>query len=238
MNPYERLARRVADTRYPDAPALFWTGSLARGGGTDRSDIDLVVLFDRLDHAWRESFLAEGRLCEVFVHDLDSLDLFFRKDANRGLPILMDMVIRSISLRPGPLARAARLCAERRLAEGPRPWSAEELERSRFIAGDLLEDLRGATDPREIRVLGATLYQIAVDHLRRSRNRWSARGKHVVRLLRDEEGATGAAMLDGFDRLFVEADPRPVIGVVERIYAPCGGPLVEWRSDAPPHRPS
>ncbi len=215
---------------------MFWAGSLARGNGTPSSDIDLVVVFDRLNHAWRESFLDEGRLCEVFVHDLDSLDLFFEKDAARGLPVLMDMVIRSIMLRGGPVAIAARRLAERRLAEGPPLWNAEELERSRFIAGDLLEDLRGATDPDEIRMIGALLYPHTLDHLRRSRGLWSARGKHALRLLRDEEGQTGAALIAAFEALFARAEPGEVLETISRVYAPCGGPLVEWRNDAPPHR--
>lgn len=238
MTLHEALARRVAEARYPGAAALFWTGSLARGTGSRSSDIDLVVVFDRLDHAWRESFLEEGRLFEVFVHDLDSLDLFFEKDAARGLPVLMDMVTRSVVLRAGPVADAARGLAERRLAEGPRPWSAAELERSRFIAGDLLEDLRGATDPDEIRIIGALLYPHTLDHLRRSRGLWSGRGKHALRLLREEESEIGPALIAAFEALFARAEPGAVVETVDRIYAPCGGPLVEWRNDAPPHRAS
>ena len=61
-----QMTERVLHDRYPGAVAAFWAGSLTRPGqGTSQSDIDLVVLFDQIRTAWRETFGAEGRTVEA-----------------------------------------------------------------------------------------------------------------------------------------------------------------------------
>lgn len=99
----------------------------------------------------------------------------------------------------------------------------------------MLDDLRGASDPAEIRAIGLALYQHAFDHLRRAKGAWTARSKWIVRLLRNEEGQFGQDYLAAFDILFRDANPGPAIAIVQRIYERQGGPLIYWRSEAPPH---
>jgi UTP:GlnB (protein PII) uridylyltransferase len=52
-------ARLVQETRYPTAAALLLAGSTGRGETTAHSDLDLVVLYEQVPHAWRESFVAD-----------------------------------------------------------------------------------------------------------------------------------------------------------------------------------
>ena len=99
----------------------------------------------------------------------------------------------------------------------------------------MLDDLRGATDLAEMRAIGVALYQHVFDHLRRAKGAWTARSKWTVRLLRQEEGQLGQDYLAAFDILFRDADPTPVIDVVQCIFEAHGGTLTCWRSEAPPH---
>ncbi|MEM7490149.1 MAG: nucleotidyltransferase domain-containing protein [Pseudomonadota bacterium] len=234
--PSADTVRALLRQRHPDAAAAFWAGSLSRGEGTPTSDIDLVIVFPELDHAWRETVEAEGRLVEMFFHDPASLDVFFAKDVDRGHPTLMAMVADGIDLIPGPLATTVRARARAVLDAGPRPWNAAELEGSRYGAGDLLDDLSGATDRAEIQAIGVWLYGHVFEHHRRARGRWSASGKQIVRMLRQEEGAFGRRFLAAFDALFERAEKAGVVDLVDEIYAPDGGVLRHWRQDAPPHR--
>jgi predicted nucleotidyltransferase len=55
MSDLIKITRQILDDRYPGADVIFLAGSLLRGEGTPYSDLDLVVIFERLHHAWRES---------------------------------------------------------------------------------------------------------------------------------------------------------------------------------------
>lgn len=52
------IATAVVASRYGNAAFAFAAGSIMRGQGTHLSDIDLVVIYDRLKAARRESFMA------------------------------------------------------------------------------------------------------------------------------------------------------------------------------------
>ena len=67
------LAVQILAARYPDAESAFVAGSFMRDQGSATSDIDLVVLYPSLLHAYRESFLFEEVSVEAFVHDPETL---------------------------------------------------------------------------------------------------------------------------------------------------------------------
>ena len=53
------ITENIRRGRYAKAPVVFLAGSLVRGEGTSTSDLDLVIVFDRLPNAFRESFWHE-----------------------------------------------------------------------------------------------------------------------------------------------------------------------------------
>jgi hypothetical protein len=73
------VARDLLAVRYPEALLAFVAGSLSRGEGTAFSDIDVVLVFEKLEQAWRESFTFQDWPVEVFAHDLQTLRYFFLK---------------------------------------------------------------------------------------------------------------------------------------------------------------
>ncbi|MEM7709653.1 MAG: nucleotidyltransferase domain-containing protein [Pseudomonadota bacterium] len=228
-------ARAVLAARHPEAEAAFWAGSLSRGEGTATSDLDLVVVYGSIDRAWRDCFAFEGRLCDTFVHDPASLEMFFAKDVDRGRPTMMAMVAEGVGLIDGALANRVVARARDVLMAGPRAWTADEMARSRFGAGDMLDDLLGSRDPAERRAIGVALYGHLFEHHRRAKGAWSAGGKQIVRVLRREEGAFGQRFLMAFEDLFTRDDPAAAVDLVAAIYGPSGGVLREWRQEAP-HR--
>ncbi len=48
-------------------------GSVARGAATPASDIDLVLVFERVGNAWRETVTINGIAVEIFAHDPETL---------------------------------------------------------------------------------------------------------------------------------------------------------------------
>ncbi|WP_058238010.1 nucleotidyltransferase domain-containing protein [Shimia marina] len=51
-------AEKIRDQFYPEASACMLAGSVVRGDATAYSDLDLVVVFERVENAQRQSFFS------------------------------------------------------------------------------------------------------------------------------------------------------------------------------------
>ncbi len=94
-----KITKQILDDRYPDADVIFLAGSLLRGEGTPYSDLDLVVIFEQLPHAWRESFNFKGYPVEAFVHDPETFNHFiFELGRPSGLAAMAHMVAEGVEV--------------------------------------------------------------------------------------------------------------------------------------------
>src|SRR3954467_13464217 len=91
VSPLE-AARGVWRERYAGARVIFLAGSVMRGEATRTSDLDTLVVFEKLENAYRESFMFGGWPVETFVHDPLALRRFFGSDRERGGSVPMRMV--------------------------------------------------------------------------------------------------------------------------------------------------
>jgi hypothetical protein len=222
--------------RYPEASALFAAGSIVRGEGTAHSDLDLVVVYDSLPCAYRESFKQDGLPVEALVHDPETLEyFFFEVDRPSGIPSLPQMVLEGIEIpAPNELTGRLKRIAASLVAAGPQPLDEETERRARYGVTDLVDDLRDARSPDELVASGALLYeQLADYHLRRLRL-WSAKGKAIPRALRRADPDLCARYCRSFDALFRNHEVREVLHLAEDLLSPAGGWLFDgYRSDAP-----
>jgi hypothetical protein len=107
----------------------FVAGSFNRGEATMFSDIDLVVIFQKLDNAWRESFVFDDWPVEVFTHDSETLRYFFRDDARRGVPMLSAMVLEGPVVPAGHrMANEIKGMAQQALSDKAPQWDAETFQ--------------------------------------------------------------------------------------------------------------
>ncbi|KQW86152.1 nucleotidyltransferase [Devosia sp. Root413D1] len=186
-------------SRFAGAACAFVAGSIMRGEGTIGSDIDLVVLFPRLERAWRESFVADDFPIEAFVHDPETLAYYLDKDIESGRPIMLDMVTSGVVIGPQrTLAEPIRATAARALAAGPRPLDGPAYDTMRYMASDLIDDLRGRRPPAEIAAIAAQLHPRLIDLMLLGRGAWTGAGKWGPRLLRRLDGQ----LADRFDAAF------------------------------------
>ena len=229
-------ANAIRSERYPEASAVFAAGSILRGEGTSRSDLDLVVVYSKLTCAYRESFMRERLPVEVFVHDPETLEFFFFEvDRPSGIPSLPNMVMEGIEIpAPNELSRSLKQVAASLIAAGPPGLDEEAEQRARYAVTDLVDDLRDRRSHDELVATGALLYERLADyHLRRLRL-WSARGKAIPRALRRADPVLCARYCRSFDSLFRSGGVREVIELTEDLLAPAGGFLFDgFRSDAP-----
>lgn len=224
----EEAARGALQERYEGARVLFLGGSVMRGEATPTSDLDIVVVYERLPHAYRESFVYGGWPVEAFVHDAVTLEEFFGRDRRRGLPALMSMVWEGVEV-PGASEFAAgwKRRARELLDAGPPPWDEEELRLRRYRLTDWADDMRYPRAEEELVATGAWLYQDAAEFYFRTRGLWSAHSKTIPRRLREADAAFAEKFRRAFEALFADKRPEPALALIAELLEPFGGFLFE-----------
>jgi predicted nucleotidyltransferase len=233
ISPVEAV-RGIFRERYEGARVLFLGGSVMRGEATPTSDLDIVVVYERLPNAYREAFVYGGWPVEAFVHDAGTLEEFFESDRRRGVPALMSMVWEGVEV-PEACEFSARLkrSARELLEAGPPPWDEEELMLRRYRLTDWVEDMRFPRSAEELVATGAWLYQDAAEFFFRTRGLWSAHSKTIPRRLRETDAAFAERFLRAFEALFAEKRPDTAVALVAELLEPFGGFLFEgFRKEA------
>ncbi|MES2442198.1 MAG: nucleotidyltransferase domain-containing protein [Pseudomonadota bacterium] len=219
------IARAVIESRYPGAAFAFAAGSILRGEGTLHSDIDLVVVFDRLEVARRESFLFEGVPVEAFVHDEETLAWAVNSSAARGRPGFPALIAEATLLGRAPeRGERVRHAVAAMLAKGPPPMAPAQVDAMRYAITEFTNDLRGERTPAEALAIGIMLYPPLVELALRGRGKWNATGKWVPRSLAEADDALAGDFDRAFRALFATGACEAVIALVERELAPHGGP--------------
>jgi hypothetical protein len=234
------IALRLVRQRYPTAVAAIIGGSFATGRQTPTSDIDLLLLFEHVDCAWRDTIVAEGRTVELFAHDLATFTYFCREmDAPGGnIPLAMMVVEGENILAAGDDYARLHALAHAIETAGPPVLDVENLQRRRYAITTALEDLVDSHHPGEALAVACELYQALADLHLRAAGQWSGGGKHLFRRLQAFD-ATIAAQLDGALRLAaadLPAGQRAFEQVAAAVLAPVGGPLLDgFTLPAPAH---
>ena len=230
----EEAARGIFRERYEEARVVFLGGSVMRGEATPTSDLDIVVVYERLPNAYREAFVYGGWPVEAFVHDVGTLAEFFESDRRRGVPALMSMVWEGVEVPEACEFSAGLKRSARELLEaGPPPWDEEELTLRRYRLTDWADDIRYPRSAEELVATGAWLYGDAAEFYFRTRGLWSAHSKTIPRRLREADAAFAERFLRAFETLFAEKRPEPAVALVAELLEPFGGFLFEgFRKEA------
>ncbi len=228
------VAEKALASRFAGAACAFVTGSIMRGQGTTGSDIDLVVVFPRLERAWRESFIEDGFPLEVFVQDPETLAYFLGKDIEGGHPIMANMVASGMVIGPDrAFAEPIQASAAQALAKGPAPLAGPAYDTMRYMASDLVDDLRGERPAAEVAAIAAHLYPRLIDLMLLGRGGWSGVGKWGPRLLRRLD----SQLADSFDEAFraaVHGDAAALLALAEAELDRHGGCHFDgYRREAP-----
>ena len=228
-------ARAIFASRYSGAAFAFAAGSIVRGDGTRHSDLDLVVIYDRVDAGSRESFMFEGLPVEAFVHDLQTLAWFVDADIKRGCPTLAHLIAEGVIVGNAlVLAQLLQREMADRLAEGPSPLDPDKLRWLRYDITDAVDDLLGERSQTEIIAIGCALYPLLVEIALRGRGRWLGFGKWAPRLIKAVDAELADAFDQAFGALFTAGDLQPVIDLAERELRPHGGRLFDGDRQAAP----
>ena len=233
-----KLAYSICEQRYSEAKALFAAGSFIRGEETAFSDLDLVVVYESLPNAYRESFRFDGIPVEAFVHDPQTLNYFFLEvDRPSGVPALPQMVQEGVEIpSSNSFSRSLKDLAASVIAMGPPPLTSDDDRKLRYSITDLLDDIRDPRSYAELVATGGQLFEALANYYLRRNGLWSAKGKSIPRVLARAEAAFAEKYRQASERLFRNGDASVVIGLAEDVLQPHGGLLFEgYRGDAPAH---
>lgn len=233
-SPYD-VAQELFETRFKGAELVFVAGSIRRNEATISSDIDLVVVYSKLEQPYRESLIHKGWPVECFVHDPETLNYFILElNVKEGVPSLLSMVVEGQAIPdPHPLANQLKSLADRVLNMGPPKYSEEQLIGFRYGISDLLDDLRSPKNDFEQKAILAKLHEQLGNFWFRAQGRWSASGKHIPRRMQKLDPAFAQQWTQAFDAAFL-GKASQVIALAEKILSSYGGCIFEgFRSEAP-----
>jgi len=229
-------ANDIWKEHFPEAKVIFLAGSVVRGEATPSSDLDLVVIYEKLPAAYRLSFVHQGWPVEAFVHDPETLNYFFwERDRPSGIPSLPMMVLDGKEI-PGEdeLSRSLKTLARAVINAGPPEWTAPDIDRARYFISDVCDDIRTPRNHTELIASMTNLYGLLADFYFRSAGLWSAKDKGVPRRLAQIDPSIADRFSAAFDSAFSTHDPAQVLELAQTILQPSGGFLFEnFKLEAP-----
>ena len=230
------VTKELLETRYQGAEAIFVAGSVVRGEASTYSDLDLVVVFPKVEAAYRDSFMHREWPVEALVHDAETIRYFLENvDMQVGRSTLANMISEGHEV-PGTtdLTDQLKSLAKATLRRGPPLLSAEEIEDSRYHISELIDDIREPRSHQELIATGTLVYNELADFYFRTHRIWAGTGKVVLRRMKKEDPVFARKFAEAFDLLFLSKQTGKVIELAEELLAPVGGFLFDgYRRDVP-----
>jgi hypothetical protein len=225
------LLNRLLHQRYPQAKTAFLGGSSIQGKATSYSDLDIVILFDRLDHAYREAFEFEGIKIDAFIHDPETLEYFYSEyDGSTKMLGLPSMIGKGVEFpQKTAFGKALQKRARTLLASKP-TFSEKDRDSYRFQLTDLLDDLKGCEkDSHEFFATAQELHRKLAEFILPSKGHWIGSGKILIRLLESCDPKMTEFLFQSFKSFNLDK----IEGCVREVLHPYAGLLwVGFRSDA------
>jgi hypothetical protein len=211
------IAQDLLQNRYEGALGLFVAGSVVRGEASQYSDLDLVVIYPSVDHAYRESFMFREWPVEANIHDPETLRYFLEVvHPACGRPELHQMMIEGLAFGDGKALELTRNLAQESFNRGPTELSEDEITQRRYQIQELTEDLKAPRGRSELIAAASLLYHELGDYYFRSQNLWSARGKAIPRHLKRTDIEYYQEFSEAFDGLFTHGEIDRVVQLTEK----------------------
>ncbi len=218
------ITREILQTKYSAAEFAFLAGSIVRGEGTAFSDLDVVVIYEDLPNAFRESFYFREFPVETFVHTPETLNYFiFEVDRPSTVASLARMVSEGIEVpKKSALSKKLKRLASKCLSAPPK-ISEDETRNMRCRITDLVDDIRAPRSKEELTASATVLYTALADFYFRAGGFWSAKSKSIPRHFQEINPEVCRKFCASFEELFVAGKPEKVIELAEELLAPHGG---------------
>ena len=223
------ITNRIFHDRYPTANVILLAGSMLRGEGTPYSDLDLIVIYDSLPHAWRESFYFQDYPVETFIHDPETLNYFLHEAyRSSNSPAMARMVVEGVEVPDSTaVSQSLKNIAADIIASGPSELSDEDERKMRYTITNLVDDIRQPRSREELVASGVELYNALATYYFRANGLWPAVNKSIPRALGLADPELFSWFCGSFDQLFKDGRSEEVITLAENILKQHGGFLFD-----------
>lgn len=234
MNLIKDIALDYIRDEHPQCAQAYMAGSIIRGEGKEHSDLDIVIIYTKLDYAYRKSLKWKNQFMEVFVHDEQTLAYFIQNmDIPRAIPSLAHMIVEGV-----PLKEEDQQTTELKkqmgdlLSKGPLDLTTEEIDRRRYFIADTLYDLRDADrESFEFDILKIQLLNLLGDFYLRTHNQWSGSHKWLLKRLKE---SMESSLYERFETTFFSKDLASIESLVMLLLSDYDGLLWEGYSAQAP----
>jgi len=233
-------AEALFSSRYKGSEFCVASGSIIQGYGTAHSDLDLVVIFQKIETAFRESFLFNGLPVEAFVHDYETIQAFMDGDYEEG-HASMQHIIATGKIIPHETEAAIKLrrYAKKIVSSGLKEPKPETIDILRYAVTDLIDDLKGKRPLSKQRSILYSIYQKIGELRLRVGGQFLGSGKHLARNLKHCD----PLFFDQLESIMLNAHadgvtPKDII-LLQSLLQPLGGRLFDgYKQDAPSNKRS
>ena len=227
--------QKLVQERYFNAKAIFWAGSVSQYQGTSASDLDLVIVYESIPAAYREAFTYDDWPIDAFIHDTDTLRYFFEESrVGNGISGLNHMILNGrVVTEPNAFSENIKTLAREVLNAGPIAWGQEQIDKERFLITDVLDDIKYPASREEQIASAAWLLEALGQFYFRSKNKWCASGKSIIRYLKNDNPDLAEEFVAAFESLFQTGSSVLLELLLKKILEIYGGLFWDgFRSDA------
>ena len=229
------VAKALVAEKFSEAAAVFFAGSVVRGEASQFSDIDIVVVYDSIENAYRESFVYKDWPVEVFVHDMETIRYFLEVyDRDNGLPELHQMLIEALVLpEENDLSKELKDKAAKIFESGPPALEESQINLRKYRISEILNDAKSPRGRDELLATLSKFYQEFTDFYFRSQGLWSARGKAIPKRMKKIDSEFYKIFSSSYRKAVESGDVGHLVQACESFMGHPGGYFEGFREDAP-----
>ena len=225
---YLNTANNFIQSYFPECSFALVAGSVVRGEATTTSDLDVVIINDKNEETYRESFYEYGWPIEVFIYTFETYKDFFESDVKRRRPSLPKMLSEGIVLKDKyGIESKIREEANQLLKNGPAPFDQSEMNSQRYNITDMIDDLIGAKVYEEEIFIVNELSEKIVNFILVNNGQWMGRGKWLPKLLKKFDEELYIELINSLNKFYKDNDKQYFTEYVTDELNKYGGRLFE-----------
>lgn len=227
MRDPKNTAKRFIEINHPECEGAMLAGSCARGEATATSDLDIIILYEGENRAYRESLLFDGWPVEVFVYTGEAYQNFFASDAERGIPSLPRMASEAVVLKESPAVTKMISEASSIFGAGPLSWNKQKIDHNRYMITNLIDDFLDKEIGGEAYFLANTIVNDLAIFSLRTRQHWIGSGKWMFRELIGMDSTLANQFEQSLKAFYEQHDKQAIVQLADDCLEPFGGRLFE-----------
>ncbi|MDF9799372.1 putative nucleotidyltransferase [Catalinimonas alkaloidigena] len=234
----DQIALNATNSRFPDSDGLLICGSAVNGSFNERSDIDLLIFYDRIQSSYREVFTYAGYEIEAMVYPTHTFLNEIVAEGEKRKNALKELCLKSKILKDteGHLARIR--CEVKKIYQaGPAPLSDSELQKQRYVITNRLDDFMTSESFAISCFILNDLLTNLLDFILITHGKWPYKGsgKWQIKALQQYDEDIYHTLISAMEGFYQQADKEAIATLVHEQLSYSGGRLKSgFKNGVPP----